>query len=103
MISRKPYAITVEMKQWRSLTTQDQMWSCGEFWIKWDFIFMIFLVISFNCMWVYIPGDAGQVSNYIEEIFLWHFAKAWVLWESDDGGTIFPSPSYSTEKINPNQ
>lgn len=62
---------------------------------------MIFLVVSFNCVWVYVPGDAGQVSNYIEEIFLWHFAKAWVLWESDDGGTIFPSPSYSTEKKKP--
>lgn len=61
---------------------------------------MIFLVISYNCVWVYIPGDAGQVSNYIEEIFLWHFTKAWVLWESDDGGTVFPSPSYSTKKPN---
>lgn len=46
-------------------------------------------------MW--IPGDASQISNHIEEVFLWHFAEAWVLWEGDDGGTIFPSASCGTE------
>lgn len=50
-------------------------------------------------MWmrVWVPGDAGQVSNHIEEIFLGHFTEAWVLWEGDDGGTIFPSASCSTK------
>lgn len=23
-----------------------------------------------------VPGDAGQVSNDIEEVFLWHFTEA---------------------------
>lgn len=45
----------------------------------------------------YTPGDAGQVSNHVEEILLWHFTEAGVLWEHDDGGAIFSSPSCSTK------
>jgi len=43
------------------------------------------------------PGYAGQVSNNIEEVFLRHFTEAWELWEDDDGGAFFPSPSCNTK------
>lgn len=53
-------------------------------WIKED---------GFNGERVRVPGDASQVRDNIEEIILWHFAEAWVLWEGDDGGAFLPSPS----------
>lgn len=50
------------------------------------------------CMGVHAPGDAGQIGNYIEEVIIWHFTEARILWEGDDGGTIFSSPPCNTKQ-----
>ena len=68
-------------------------------WAEWGLLLSVAVCVCV-CVCVCVPGDAGQVSDDVEEVVLGHFTEAWVLWEGDDGGAIFPSPSCDTQTHN---
>ena len=40
-----------------------------------------------------LPGDAGQVGDHVQEVFVRQVTETGIFWKGDDGSAVLPSPA----------